>query len=466
MDLEAMRRLTQNMQEVNEGSASSSGEEGNNLFSLANACEEKDPQKAFELYKQAANLGNVDAMFCTGVYYYFGGMTLVTPQDLPQAFAWFKKAAENGHVNAMLWTGELYRDGEGVVQNIREAIQWFEKSSEGGNSWAALDLGRIYRDGTGVKQDFVKALLWFNKCAESDDNFVAPIALIELGDMHRDGIGVNENLDKAVEYYNEAAELGSSDALVRLADIFNHGKEHEEEAFKLYKQAAELGNSYGFHGLGRMYYFGWYVEKNYSEAFELFDKAVELDGTNCKALKCLADCYRWGDGVQKDCSKAYELYTQAADLGDGEAMYKISQMHELGVGVEQDLNVAEELANRARAMGYTPQEDEGTCFITTAVCKSLGKPDDCYELKTFRKFRDDWLINQLDGKSLIGEYYSIAPQIVEKINRLPYAAQVYEELLKNYLEPCLKLIEQGDNQACKQLYINMITSLKKKFLSD
>ena len=33
----------------------------------------------------------------------------------------------------------------------------------------------------------------------------------------------------------------------------------------------------------------------------------------------------------------------------------------------------------------------GLCFITTAVCQELGKPDDCEELTAFRAFRDGYL---------------------------------------------------------------------------
>ena len=108
----------------------------------------------------------------------------------------------------------------------------------------------------------------------------------------------------------------------------------------------------------------------------------------------------------------------------------------------------------------------GGCFITTAVCENFGKPDNCYELTTFRKFRDGWLSSQPDGKNLIAEYYSIAPAIVNKINRLPDASKIYDDIREKYLAPCLKLIEQGNNQSCKRLYVEMVTSLKKKFLGD
>ncbi|GHU54664.1 hypothetical protein FACS1894132_09650 [Clostridia bacterium] len=57
------------------------------------------------------------------------------------------------------------------------------------------------------------------------------------------------------------------------------------------------------------------------------------------------------------------------------------------------------------------------CYITTAVCTSLEKPDDCYELTLLRNFRDTFLKNQPDGETLIKPYYEDAPRIVDKINK-------------------------------------------------
>ena len=104
------------------------------------------------------------------------------------------------------------------------------------------------------------------------------------------------------------------------------------------------------------------------------------------------------------------------------------------------------------------------CFITTAVCDNFGKADDCYELTMFRNFRDNWLVKQSDGKSLIDEYYEIAPKIVNKINQLTNANEIYNSIWINYLKPCLKFIENDDNQNCKALYIDMVKNLKEKFL--
>lgn len=109
------------------------------------------------------------------------------------------------------------------------------------------------------------------------------------------------------------------------------------------------------------------------------------------------------------------------------------------------------------------KSDDG-CFITTAVCSSFGKPDDCYELTTFRNFRDTWLAAQPDGKNLIAEYYAVAPKIVAAINRLAEPSRLYREIWEIFLEPCLKNIERGRFSDCKKIYVAMVKQLEKIFI--
>ena len=96
------------------------------------------------------------------------------------------------------------------------------------------------------------------------------------------------------------------------------------------------------------------------------------------------------------------------------------------------------------------------CFITTAVCKHLGKPDDCYELTTLRSYRDTWLKNQPGGVELIKEYYTIAPLIVSKLEASNNFDQHCEALLELYIKPCIELINEGHYEKCKDKYIEMV----------
>lgn len=103
------------------------------------------------------------------------------------------------------------------------------------------------------------------------------------------------------------------------------------------------------------------------------------------------------------------------------------------------------------------------CFITTAACEYLDMPDDCYELNQFRQFRDGWLLQQTDGRSLVDEYYMIAPIIVKKLNRSAIKDVVYKEIWEKYLSVCLMLIENKRFDECKTVYKSMVLYLKRIF---
>lgn len=109
----------------------------------------------------------------------------------------------------------------------------------------------------------------------------------------------------------------------------------------------------------------------------------------------------------------------------------------------------------------------GGCYITTAVCEFYGKPDDCYELIQFRKFRDEWLALQPDGKLIIKDYYEVAPKIVENINSSNTELErkeIFEYINNNYLRKCLYCIENNELEECKVLYIQMVEYLEDKYL--
>ena len=245
------------------------------------------------------------------------------------------------------------------------------------------------------------------------------------------------------------------------------------------KRATELAPESGgwWLNLSDMYRYGTGTKKSIPNALEWFEKSAE--GGDNYAMANIAYIYSNGNGVPVDYRKAFEWYKQSAEAGNVNAMNNLGYAYDTGLGVAVDYEQAAYWYKQAAEAGDEIAKENlqrlydkvnrnnsgGGCFITTAVCENFGKPDDCYELTTFRNFRDGWLTAQPDGKALIAEYYSVAPKIVDKINRLPNVAQIYQNLWRKYLAPCLALIESGDNSACKRLYVEMVMSLKKKFLN-
>lgn len=105
------------------------------------------------------------------------------------------------------------------------------------------------------------------------------------------------------------------------------------------------------------------------------------------------------------------------------------------------------------------------CYITTAVCDSMNKPDDCYELNLLREYRDNYLLNEtVDGSQIVAEYYDIAPTIVKRINKEEDATLIYQGIWEDYLQPCIHYIEEENNEASKVLYTEMVKELANKYI--
>lgn len=106
---------------------------------------------------------------------------------------------------------------------------------------------------------------------------------------------------------------------------------------------------------------------------------------------------------------------------------------------------------------------KGWCFITSAACEALDKKDDCYELMTFRNFRDNYMMRTVGRKKLVEEYYRIAPVIVASIDIMPESKENYRQIWQTYLQPCLQDIERNRQEDCERRYTLMIKELKKKY---
>ena len=100
------------------------------------------------------------------------------------------------------------------------------------------------------------------------------------------------------------------------------------------------------------------------------------------------------------------------------------------------------------------------CFLTSACMEAKGLPDDCYELTTLRKFRDEYLAKQECGKYEIVHYYHVAPGIVERIKTGENATAVFEKIYEELVMPCVKLIEDGQLEKAHEKYREYVMMLE------
>lgn len=103
------------------------------------------------------------------------------------------------------------------------------------------------------------------------------------------------------------------------------------------------------------------------------------------------------------------------------------------------------------------------CYITTAVCESMNKSDDCYELTLLRDYRDSYLLATDEGGKIVQKYYDIAPTIVKRIAQEKQPQLVYQEIWDSYLNECIHLIEVAELEKTKDLYTDMVEDLSVKY---
>lgn len=110
------------------------------------------------------------------------------------------------------------------------------------------------------------------------------------------------------------------------------------------------------------------------------------------------------------------------------------------------------------------EESSGGCFLTTACVTYHGLPDDCSELEVLRRFRDSFLQFQSDGKTILADYYRVAPLIVKEISLSEDASSIYRAIYGD-IELIVDMIEKGRHDDAVAAYGRMYYALRDKFLN-
>ena len=183
-----------------------------------------------------------------------------------------------------------------------------------------------------------------------------------------------------------------------------------------------------------------------------------MDG-NVKAQFTVGQWYETGKGpLMLDLREAYICYYLAAQQNHHRAEAKMLEI-EKGYSTKWIQDARKE----GKQYGCGAAALAG-CFITTAVCEYLNKPDDCYELQTLRWFRDHILASQHEGRQDIQRYYDIAPGIVTAIEQQADRHVLYQGLLQQHILPAVSAIEQQRYDRAYLLYRAMTLGLYDRFV--
>jgi hypothetical protein len=162
--------------------------------------------EAVELFVQAADRGNVEAVANLGLLYFDAGA--VDFKNYSKALEFLSKAAKAKHVEAMSLMGQCYFDGLGVKKDYAQALTWFSEAATLGHAEAMKNIGYMYATGTGVTQNYAEAHRWFKGAADRGN----ARAMYNLAVMYLKGTGVEKSYRSSASWAKRAANLGDDDA--------------------------------------------------------------------------------------------------------------------------------------------------------------------------------------------------------------------------------------------------------------
>ena len=105
------------------------------------------------------------------------------------------------------------------------------------------------------------------------------------------------------------------------------------------------------------------------------------------------------------------------------------------------------------------------CFLTTACCEVLGLPDDCFELRTLRRYRDESLAAMAGGNAAIAAYYLLAPSILDRLSPQDRAARLLS-VYARFILPSAIAARLGFDALAYRLYARMMSELARDFAPE
>lgn len=244
-----------------------------------------------------------------------------------EKFMWLEKSASKGHADAQAELGYCYYSGEGAVKDFKEALKWFQRAADNGSVYGQFRMGWAYSNGEGVAKDQKLAVSWYKKAADNGNT----AAMNNLAVCYANGEGVAKDTKKSFELYQEASEKGNLLSTLNLARAYELGEGtnvDKKKAFELYKKVASKDSTLysdedkeyvarGIYNVGKMYFCGNGVEKNYEEAVKYFNLAKNQG--NMDALCGLGIAYYFGQGVPVDREQGKKLVREASERGHARA---------------------------------------------------------------------------------------------------------------------------------------------------
>ena len=233
-----------------------------------------------------------------------------------------------------------------VVNEPIQASLWCRTSAILGFAPGQALFGSMLMQGQGVPMDVRAGLHWLLMAAEQLD----PHAMYQLGSYYEKQTmnTTVHRMETAMDWFKKASMAGSVDAMNVLGILYENGQSgifDHYAAKKYFTRASRLGHRHAQFNLGRLLHEGT-CSTNDLLALEWMIKAAKQEHDN--ALLTCGIMYELGVGVEQNMTLAQGYYEQAHQLGNIEAGFRLKsvlaqQIHETAQLVLEQSRLPHEL---------------------------------------------------------------------------------------------------------------------------
>ena len=251
--------------------------------------------------------------------------------DKVTALSHARSAARSGSSDAAVMAGYILRNGEAGKINLTEAKSWYMQAAGKGHPDALVALGEMaIKNEAGLTQsDAVSYLTRASDMGRTD-------AMRALADLYRTGQGTTPNAEKSERFLKKASQSFDRDATKRLGD--SHFEKDPKQALKYYEQAAQAGHIEAAYIAGVMYAENFEIRPSSAKSAALLKQAA--NGGHAAAQADYGLLVYQGYGAERSESEAAKWFEKSAKGGDKEGQFLYAFTLAKGEGVAQNFEEA------------------------------------------------------------------------------------------------------------------------------
>jgi TPR repeat protein len=277
-----------------------------------------------------------------------------------QCEGWLLKSANQDNTKGMTWLAQYYNErGKAIAGGI----------NPGANNSVSPDERRE------AEAKFALARHWFERAAGKGDVY----AMGNLAVLLDAGVGGPRDSARAAqlrEQVKKGPDTGfghrATDDPTHLALSESWQSGHHAEALKTAQDLANKGDAAAEALLGRAYYEGVGVPRDYPTALSWLSKATAQK--NADGMFFLGLMYEHGAGIQQNIDKALSLFDQAGEMGQGYA-----QMEAKGMRMQGESNRIAAQAHRNGSVQETACGVAGGTMVGGWECIRGGETIDPFK---------------------------------------------------------------------------------------